>query len=38
MYEQYTTIGRDQFSLLTGHAHQSCTMCNNKYAIPEFPI
>ena len=28
----------DPYFSLTSHPHQHCTMCNNKYFVPEFPI
>ena len=36
MCENYRTIGRDQFNSSTEHKHQHCTMCNHKFAVPEF--
>ena len=36
MCEQFRTIGRALFYWQTAHAHQHCTICNNKYDAPEF--
>ena len=38
MCEQYITKGRARFPSLTAHALQHSNMCNNKSAVPEFPI
>ena len=38
MCEQYRTKGRAWFSSLTAHSNQHCTMCDDKYAVLEFPI
>ena len=38
MCEQYRTKGKACFSSLTAHSCQHYNMCNNKSAVPEFPI